>query len=184
MRWLWIDRFLSFESGRRAVAVKAVSLGEEHIDGYLPGFPVMAGSLMIEGIAQTGGLLVSEHGQFRDRIVLAKIGRANFHGQARPGDLLTLSATVQDIRQDGSMVEGTIHRDGELIAEVDLVFAHLDDRFEGIEQFEPADFLALLRTFGMFDVGVAADGSPLVPPPHLLEAERLANHQAFQESNA
>ena len=53
MRWFWIDRFEEFERGRRAVAVKAIALGEEQLQEYMPGFPIMPHSLMIEGLAQT-----------------------------------------------------------------------------------------------------------------------------------
>ena len=53
-----------------------------------------------------------------------------------------------------------------------LDFTHLDDRFDGVEMFTPADFLMLLRSFQLFDVGRKPDGSPLEVPQHLLDAER------------
>ncbi|MCO6457121.1 MAG: beta-hydroxyacyl-ACP dehydratase [Pirellulaceae bacterium] len=175
MRWFWIDRFLEFESGRRAVAVKAVSLAEEQIDAYMPGYPVMPGSLIVEGLAQTGGLLVGEHNGFRERVVLAKLGKAVFHRHAVPGDVLRYTAEVEDIRPDGAIVKGTSHLGELLQAEIELVFAHLDDRFTGVEQFYPADFLAMLRCFGLYDVGRGADGGPLRVPAHLREAELAAD---------
>jgi 3-hydroxyacyl-[acyl-carrier-protein] dehydratase len=174
MRWFWIDRFLEFESGRRAVAVRALTLAEEQLDRYLPGYPVMPGSLIIEGLAQTGGMLVGEYNGFRERVVLAKIGKAVFHQPAIPGDVLRYTAEVEDIKPDGAIVKGTSHVGNSLQAEVDLVFAHLDHRFQGVEQFYPSDFLAMLRCFGLYDVGRKQDGSPLDIPPHLLDAERVA----------
>ena len=54
MRWFWIDRFLEFERGRRAVAIKAVSLAEEQLDDYSPGFPVM---LMMRSAASTASFV-------------------------------------------------------------------------------------------------------------------------------
>ncbi|MBN2446726.1 MAG: beta-hydroxyacyl-ACP dehydratase, partial [Phycisphaerae bacterium] len=60
MRWIWIDRFEVFESGRRAVAVKNVTLAEDHLHDHFPGFPIMPASIMIEGMAQTAGILVGE----------------------------------------------------------------------------------------------------------------------------
>ena len=60
MRWFWIDRFIEFESGSYAKSVKNVTLAEEHLHDHFPGFPVMPGSLMIEGLAQTGGILLDE----------------------------------------------------------------------------------------------------------------------------
>lgn len=172
MRWFWIDRFIEFESGRRAVAVKNVTFAEEQVLDYFPGFALLPPALIIEGLAQTGGLLVGEHGGFRERVVLAKVGKAVFHRPVRPGDTLRYTAVIEDIREDGAIVAGTSHLGDELQAEISLVFAHLDHRFAGVEQFVPADFIGMLRSFGMYRVGRKQDGSPLDVPPHLAEAER------------
>ena len=51
MRWLWIDTFVEFESGKRAVTIKNVTQSEDHLHDHFPGFPVMPASLMIEGMA-------------------------------------------------------------------------------------------------------------------------------------
>ncbi len=175
MRWFWFDRYLVFESGCRAVAEKAVTLAEEQLDNYVPGFPVMPASLIIEGFAQVGGLLVGEYRDYHQRTVLAKVSKSKFFMEARPGDVLRYEVTIQDLKDDGAIVHGTATIAGQLQAEVELVFAHLDDRFQGVDLFFPADFLAILRLLGVYDVGRKADGTPLEIPPHLLEAEELAN---------
>ncbi len=172
MRWFWIDRFVEFESGRRAVAIKNVSLAEEQVPDYTVAMPVMPASLIIEGLAQTGGLLVGEHNGFRERVVLAKVSKAVFHGNAEAGDTLTYTAEIADMQTNGAIVEATVHIGERLFAEAQIVFAHLDDRFEGVELFDPADFLGALRSYKLYDVGKKADGSPLEPPQHLLEAEK------------
>ena len=172
MRWFWIDRFVEFESGRRAVSLKAISLAEEQLDRYVPGYPVMPSSLIVEGLAQTGGLLVGEYNAFRERVVLAKVGKAVFHRPAVPGDVLRYTAEVEDIKPDAAIVRGTSHLGDTIQAEIELVFAHLDERFHGVEQFYPGEFLSMLRCFGLYDVGRGQDGQPLEVPPHLLEAER------------
>ena len=64
MRWYWIDRFVEFESGRYAKAIKNISLAEDHLHDHFPYYPMIPNSLVIEGMAQTGGLLVCEHNQF------------------------------------------------------------------------------------------------------------------------
>ncbi|MCH7858928.1 MAG: beta-hydroxyacyl-ACP dehydratase [Candidatus Marinimicrobia bacterium] len=161
MRWYWIDRFLEFESGRRAKAVKNVSLAEEHLHDHFPHYPLMPNSLVIEGVAQTGGLLVCEHGRFEEKVVLAKVSKAVFHCEAVPGDTLIYTTLVSDIREDGAMVTGASHLGDRLQAEIELVFAHLDEEYLGKELFEPGDLLKMMRIFGAFDVGRAADGSPL-----------------------
>src|SRR5262249_23305684 len=75
MRWIWIDKFLEFRSGKFARAVKNLTLAEEHLHDHLPGYPVMPASLIIEGLAQTGGILVGEADGFAQKVVLAKIPR-------------------------------------------------------------------------------------------------------------
>lgn len=178
MRWFWIDRFLEFDSGQRAVASKNISLVEEQMDGYMPGLPVMPTPLIIEGLAQTGGLLVGEHNHFKERVVLAKLGRATFHRPALAGDTLIYTAIVEDIQPDGAICRGTSHIGDTLQAEVELIFAHLDDaRFKDVDLFEPADFLRMLRMLRVYDVGRDANGEPLRIPEHLLlaEEEDIAN---------
>jgi len=78
MRWIWIDRFLTFESGKSARAVKNLSLAEDHFREHFPGYPIMPASLILEGLAQTGGILVGEANQFREKVVLAKVPFARF----------------------------------------------------------------------------------------------------------
>ena len=67
MRWIWIDKFLEFRSGQFARAIKNLTLAEEHLHDHFPGYPVMPASLIIEGLAQTGGILVGEAGGSRRR---------------------------------------------------------------------------------------------------------------------
>jgi 3-hydroxyacyl-[acyl-carrier-protein] dehydratase len=174
MRWYWIDRFEEFVRGRRAVALKAVAMSEEQFDGYSPGFPVMPGSLIIEGMAQTAGLLVGEIEGFSQRVVLAKIGKAIFHFPAVPGDVLRYTATIVDVKGDGAMAAVTSHVGDRLQAEVELMFAFLDDRFPSGPLFEPVDFVAMIRAFAMYDVGRTQDGEPIALPPFYADAEREA----------
>jgi 3-hydroxyacyl-[acyl-carrier-protein] dehydratase len=170
MRWYWIDRFIEFESGRRAKAIKAISLAEDHLHDHFPGYPVMPNALVIEGVAQTGGLLVCEHGDFTEKVVLAKIAKAVFFDVALPGDVLTYTADVDYIKKDGAMVTGTVHRDGALFAKMELVFAHLNTGHEDRILFEPTTFLTMMRMLGAFEIGHAADGGPLVEPARLTES--------------
>jgi 3-hydroxyacyl-[acyl-carrier-protein] dehydratase len=173
MRWMWIDRFLEFERGKRAVARKNVSMVEEEIDEYISGFPHLPPSLIVEGLAQTAGLLVGEKSGFQDRVILAKVAKATFHKLAVPGDSLTYTAVLDDIKGDGAFCTCTSHVNGELQAEVELVFAMLDDRFPN-PIFDAADFISMIRAFGLYDVAVDEHGQPLQPPAHLVAAEQAA----------
>jgi 3-hydroxyacyl-[acyl-carrier-protein] dehydratase len=134
MRWIWIDKFVEFESGRRAVAIKNVTLAEEHLHDHVPGYPVHPPSLMIEGMAQTGGVLVGDASDFKEKVVLAKVTRATFHRHVIPGDQIRLEANVLgEVRPEGASIVGTITKNGELVAEIEMMFAHLDQSRAPVE---------------------------------------------------
>jgi 3-hydroxyacyl-[acyl-carrier-protein] dehydratase len=124
MRWTWIDRFLAFESRKSAVAVKNLSLAEDHFADHFPGFPVMPAPLILEGLAQTGGILVGEAYKFEKNVVLAKMS-AKFHREAVPGEQLTYTITLLDLNDTGARVSGTAYSGSELVAEAEIMFAHV-----------------------------------------------------------
>ncbi|AMV33250.1 3-hydroxyacyl-[acyl-carrier-protein] dehydratase FabZ [Pirellula sp. SH-Sr6A] len=181
MRWFWIDRFTEFVRDKRACAIKNISFGEEPLDDYQPGHPHYPHSLMIEGMAQTGGLLVSEPGGFRTKTVLAKVSKAVFHRLVVPGDQIHFEAVIQDKQPTGAIIEGTIRVGGEIIAELELWFAFLDERFGESALFPPEDLLRTLRILKMFDVAVDQNGNRIGPPAHMIEAEKEAA-KAFARS--
>ena len=180
MRWFWIDRFTEFVSGKYATAVKCVSLADEVTDDYSPGRPYYPSSMIVEGMAQAGGLLIDQLNGFSGRVVLAKIQNSEFFFEALPGDQLDFRVEIQDMLDIGSFVKGTVHKDGELQANIDLMFATLtDERFAKVQLFEPAEFCRMIRLLKLFDVGVNEDGTPIEIPQHMLEAEKawlLTNH--------
>src|SRR5438034_7502894 len=108
MRWLWIDRFVEFSSGKSARAVKNLSLAEDHFADHFPGYPVMPASLMLEGLAQTGGILVGHANDFREKVVLAKIVSAKFSREAVAGEVLIYDVTMLHLRPEGASIEGRI----------------------------------------------------------------------------
>ena len=152
MRWIWIDKFVEFEPGRRAVAVKNLTLAEEHLHDHWPGYPVMPASLMIEGMAQTAGILVGHARDFKEKVILAKIKRATFDDIARPGDQLRYEAVIEQIADQGASTAGIITRNGDAFGRVDLFFSHLDQNISGLkfpeENFVFTDqFQSLLRGY-------------------------------------
>jgi 3-hydroxyacyl-[acyl-carrier-protein] dehydratase len=171
MRWFWIDRYREFTSGSSATATKNVSLAEDHLHDHFPAAPLMPNCLIIEGLAQTGGLLVAEHSRFQERVVLAKVANARFHFAAVPGDTLTYRVTIEQINKDGAIVSGTSHVEDRLQAEVELCFAHLNEARAGKSLFEPGGLLAMLRQLGVFEIGRDANGQPLQVPEALLNEE-------------
>ena len=151
MRWIWIDKFVEFERGRRAVAIKNVSMAEEHVHDHFPGYPLHPPSLMIEGMAQTGGILIGEALNYQKSVILAKVTRATFHAHVHPGDQLRFEAQIPgEIQPEGASVSGRVTRNGELVAEIELLFAHLDPskappEVNGGNFVFTEDFVRLLR---------------------------------------
>jgi 3-hydroxyacyl-[acyl-carrier-protein] dehydratase len=126
MRWIWIDRFLEFTSRKSARAVKNLSLAEDHFAQHFPGYPVMPASLIIEGLAQTGGILVGEANDFQEKVVLAKIPKVLFKREALAGEQLVYEVEILDLRAEGAAVKGRVLSGAEVIAEAEIFFAHLD----------------------------------------------------------
>src|SRR5438477_8281448 len=98
MRWIWIDTFVEFDSGKSARAVKNLSLAEDYFAEHFPGYPVMPGPLILEGLAQTGGILVGEANDFREKVVLAKIPKARFHREVLAGGQLIYDVELVHLR--------------------------------------------------------------------------------------
>ena len=173
MRWFWIDRFTEFVSGSHAVAVKCVSLAEEHMHDHFAGFPVMPNSLVTEGVAQAGGLLVSEHYGFGELVVLAKLSKAKFHDRVRAGEKLTYRVAPDWIRDDGARVSATAHVGDRLHAEIQLIYARMGEDLQarlGAALFRPQDLRHWLNLVGVFEVGVKQDGTRLNPADYPLGA--------------
>jgi 3-hydroxyacyl-[acyl-carrier-protein] dehydratase len=133
MRWIWIDKFIKFESGKQAIALKNVTLAEEHLHDHFPGFPVMPESLCIEAMAQTAGILVGEAKKFQEKVILAKIKKAVFFDYVKPGDTIELQAKVESIAPEAASTSGRITCSDKLIAEIDLMFSHIDQNLAGKE---------------------------------------------------
>ncbi len=146
MRWLWIDQIVAYEPGQRLAAVKLVSLAEEHLHDHfaadpragLPPMPVMPMSLIIEGMAQTAGILVGSVNRFREKVILAKIGKAEMQCEIAPGQMLRYDAVIEHIGPHGASTAGTVSRrkptesDWQPVGAIDLMFSHIDQNISGI----------------------------------------------------
>jgi 3-hydroxyacyl-[acyl-carrier-protein] dehydratase len=163
MRWFWLDRFTEFTCGTRATAVKGVALSEEHLHDHWPHYPVMPNTLVAEGMAQTGGLLVSELYRFSELVVLAKFSKILFHSLVRPGDVITYDATVDQAKEGGASVTVQAHVGERPQAEAEIFFARLaadsPDLPQGTRLFDPLHLLHWLIVVGVFEVGKHADGT-------------------------
>jgi 3-hydroxyacyl-[acyl-carrier-protein] dehydratase len=133
MRWIWIDKFTEFTSKQSATAVKNVSLAEEHLHDLYPAFPIVPHSLIVEGMAQTAGILVGEARNFEEMVILAKVSRATFHRLVRPAETIQFAAKIEQLNEQGASITGTVTVAGELVAEIELMFSHVDQNMAGLE---------------------------------------------------
>jgi len=160
MRWIWIDRFEKFEVNVAATAIKNVSLAEEHLHDHFPGFPVMPASLMIEGMAQTAGILVGAAREFKEKVILAKIGKAAFSRLVRPGEQLVYAAKIVNVTEQGAAIEGVISsrtvengKPVELpVGTIEMMFSHIDNNMSGMKFPEfnfvfNSQFMELFETY-------------------------------------
>jgi len=152
MRWIWIDKFVEFTPKVSATAIKNVTLAEEHLHDIYPAFPIVPHSLIVEGMAQTAGILVGEARNFAEKVILAKIGRATFHRLVRPGETLSFAAKIEQLSEQGASIQGTVTSAGEAVADIQLMFSHIDQNLAGLEFPEhnfvfTEQFTELLRTY-------------------------------------
>jgi 3-hydroxyacyl-[acyl-carrier-protein] dehydratase len=133
MRWIWIDKFIEFQPRRRAVAVKNVSLAEEHLHDHWEAFPIMPASLMIEGMAQTAGILVGQARDFKEKVILAKVAKAEFTDIVCPGDQLTYEAEIDNVTEQAASIRGTVRRNGQPIGTIEMMFSHIDQNLSGVK---------------------------------------------------
>ena len=132
MRWIWIDRFESLTPGKSAVAVKAVTGAEGQVHDLTPDFPVYPASLIVEGFGQTAGLLVGHANDFAEKVVLAKIGRAEFARVVRPGDVLRFHADIHSLTDAGAAVSGRVTSGDGPVADIAMMFSHIDNNMAGL----------------------------------------------------
>ena len=160
MRWIWIDRFEELVKGTSARAIKNVTLAEDHLHDHFPGFPVMPASLMLEGMAQTGGILLGDLHDFQHIVILAKVPKVTYHSWAVPGDTLVYDAKLLDERDEGGTVEVIASVGERLVAEAEIVFVHLDDKDPELGGIDQKNFVFSMNLMGVMEVGRAAAADP------------------------
>ncbi len=173
MRWMWIDRVIELRPRERMVAIKNISLAEEHLHDHFPAdalrhaLPIMPASLILEGMAQTAGVLVGHAEEFKQKVILAKINKAEITRDAGPGMTLRYTASIQRMDDIGASTLGSIdlfdhaHADRGYtpIGSVEMMFSHLDNNMGGAgapgEEFPAHNFVfsesfkLLLRSSGV-----------------------------------
>jgi len=117
--FLLVDRIIEMEPGKRVVGLKNVTMNEAFFMGHFPGYPIMPGVLIVEAMAQTGGVLVLSDVPDRERklVLFAGIEEAKFRQPVVPGDQLRLELEVLALRKTVVKMRAHATVDGRLVAE-------------------------------------------------------------------
>jgi 3-hydroxyacyl-[acyl-carrier-protein] dehydratase len=126
--FLFVDAIVEMERLKRVVGVKNVTINESFFQGHFPGQPVMPGVLIIESMAQTGGLLLLQEVPDRDNKLLyfVAVDGARFRRPVVPGDQLRIEMNVVNWRGDFCKLDGRATVDGQLAAEATLMCKMVD----------------------------------------------------------
>ncbi len=125
--FLLVDKILSIDlDNNKIVGLKSVSINEEFFQGHFPGEPIMPGVLILEALAQTGGILMFEKG-FHQIKVLASIRDVRFRKTVRPGDALILEAEASHLSKRGGKMLCVAKVEGSVATEAEISFALLPE---------------------------------------------------------
>ncbi len=128
MRWILVDQFTHIEKGRYARGLRAFTRSEAAVSDLYPCYPVMPPTLMLEMMAQVGGILVGSTIDFAKEVVLAKITDAEFPSAVTPPALFEIEARMGDLGDDAGMAECQVSSGGAIVAKATIffgLFAHL-----------------------------------------------------------
>jgi UDP-3-O-[3-hydroxymyristoyl] N-acetylglucosamine deacetylase/3-hydroxyacyl-[acyl-carrier-protein] dehydratase len=127
--FLLVDRVMEFEAERRIVALKNVTINEPFFEGHFPGHAIMPGVLIVEGMAQAGGLLLMNRLDEPSRKVVyfMALDDVRFRRPVRPGDTLEFEVELVQFRKNVFRMRGVSRVDGRVVAEASMM-AQLVDR--------------------------------------------------------
>ncbi len=123
-----VDRIIEYVPGKRAVGIKNVTFNEPHFQGHFPGRPMMPGVLIVEAMAQVGGIVLTQLPELEGGLFLfAGIDKVRFRRPVVPGDRLIMTVELLCVkrRRFGKMQASTMV-DGQLVSEGELMFSLVD----------------------------------------------------------
>lgn len=137
MRFFMLDKITYWEIGKEAKGRKCIALSEDFFDDHFPRHPVMPGVLIIESLAQLGGLLLEDtclkDYKRKVKAVLTIVDNMKFRNMARPGDVLELTCTITSSAEDSGKIKCYAIINGKRVAEGNLIFFYLDEMDECLE---------------------------------------------------
>ncbi len=125
--FLMVDRIMEIEGTKRVVGLKNVTINEAFFQGHYPGDPIMPGVLIIEALAQVGGILLSQALEHKGKVaVLLSLDRVKFRRAVRPGDQLLLEVESVRVKSSTGHVRGVARVGDQLVAEAEIKFILTD----------------------------------------------------------
>ncbi|NOV87358.1 3-hydroxyacyl-[acyl-carrier-protein] dehydratase [Clostridium acetobutylicum] len=120
---LLVDRVEEIEPGKRAVGYKNVTFNEQIFQGHYPGKPIMPGVLMIEALAQLGGVAILSLDKYKGKKpILGAVKNAKFRRMVVPGDVLKLEIEIVKVKGPAGIGKGIATVNGEKAVEAEITF--------------------------------------------------------------
>lgn len=145
MQWLWIDRLMDFKAESQLTAVMDITSALERQNTHMIAMndsgrmDVLPMPLVIEGMAQTAGILVGSVNHFREKVILAKITAASMDVDMHTGDRIQFIANLDRFDEKGASTTGVVRRatdeseQWEDVGAIQLMFSHVDNNMSGLE---------------------------------------------------
>jgi 3-hydroxyacyl-[acyl-carrier-protein] dehydratase len=125
--FLLIDRIIEFDPGKKAVGIKNVTGSENYFQGHFPDRPIMPGVLIIEAMAQVGGIIIMQMEISAGKLaVLAGINNVKFRSTVIPGDQLVLTAEIIALKSKFGKIQSKAVVNDKIVAEGEILFSLID----------------------------------------------------------